>query len=74
MKKNKNKNLTKIKGYYEEKGYIISVREFNVENDAFLTMLEQYDTLLLESDDLEIIDGLCSQVLTKYEEMVLKNV
>lgn len=68
------KNLNKIKGYYEEKGYIIGVRDYSIENDAFLTVLDQYDTLLLESDDLEIIDGVCSQVLTKYEELVLNNV
>ena len=32
-------NLNKIKGYYEEKGYIISVREFKVENEIFSTYL-----------------------------------
>lgn len=71
--KNEN-NLNKIKGYYENKGYIISVREYEIENDAFLAVLEQYDNLLLESTDDEVIDGVCSQVLSKYEEMVLKNV
>ena len=72
--KGNEENLNKIKGYYEEKGYIISVREFKVENDDFLTVLDQYDRLLLESDDLGIIDGVCSQILTKYEELVLNNV
>lgn len=66
-------NLEKIKGYYEEKGYIITVRNYEIDNDAFLTVLSQYDTLLLESDDISIIDGVCSQVLTKYEELVLQN-
>ena len=67
-------NLNKIKGYYEEKGYLLTVREYKVENEAFLTVLEQYDTLLGESNDLSIIDGVCSQILTKYEELVLNNV
>lgn len=67
-------NLTKIKGYYEEKGYVINMEEYEIENEAFLTVLEQYDNLLLESLDESIIDGVCSQVLSKYEEMVLNNV
>lgn len=67
-------NLEKIKGYYEEKGYVITVRDYKIENEAFLTVLEQYDTLLLESEDASIIEGVCSQVLTKYEELVLKDV
>ena len=68
------KNLNKIQGYYQEKGYSVNVREYKVDNEAFLTVLEQYDTLLEESDEQAIIDGVCSQVLTKYEELVLKNV
>ena len=68
------KNLEKIKGYYEKKGYVITVRDYKIENEAFLTVLEQYDTLLEESNDDTVIEGVCSQVLTKYEELVLKNV
>lgn len=67
-------NLNKIKGYYENKGYVISVREFEIDNDSFITVLEQYDNLLLESSDDATIDAVCSQVLGKYEELVLKNV
>lgn len=68
------KNLEKIKGYYEKKGYVITVRDYKIESDAFLTVLDQYDNLLEESDDDTVIEGVCSQVLTKYEELVLKNV
>ena len=67
-------NLNRIKGYYEEKGYITNVREFKVDNEAFLVILEEYDNLLKESEDDTIIDAVCSQVLIKYEELVLKNV
>ncbi len=71
--KNEN-NLNRIKGYYEEKGYVINVREYEIENEAFLVVLEQYDNLLSGSTDDSIIDGVCSQILSKYEELVLKNV
>ena len=67
-------NLNRIKGYYEEKGYITNVREFKVDNEAFLVILEEYDNLLKESEEDSIIDAVCSQVLIKYEELVLKNV
>ena len=67
-------NLNKIKGYYEEKGYVISVQEYKIEEESFLVVLEQYDNLLMESTDNSIIEGVCSQVLSKYEELVLKNV
>lgn len=67
-------NAQKIKGYYEDLGYIIYVKEFNINNNNFMTVLRQYDSLLKESSDSEVIKTICSQVLNKYEELVLKNV
>lgn len=67
-------NLNKLKGYYEEKGYIINVREYEIDNEAFLTILNQYDNLLLQSNDNSIIDSISSQILNKYEEVVLNDV
>lgn len=66
-------NLEKIKGYYEKMGYITYVKELSVDNENFITVLEQYDSLLKESDEEEIFDTICSQVLNKYEELVLEN-
>lgn len=66
-------NMNKIKGYYEEKGYITYVKQININNDAFITVLEQYDALLKESSDSEVIGTVCSQVLNKYEELVLRS-
>lgn len=65
-------NLDKIKGYYKDKGYNTYVKEININNDKFITVLEQYDSLLKESSDSEVIGTVCSQVLNKYEELVLK--
>lgn len=66
-------NMNKIKGYYEQKGYITYVKEINISNDDFITVLEQYDSLLKESTDSEVIGTVCSQVLNKYEELVLSS-
>lgn len=66
-------NLNKIKGYYEEKGYITYVKELTINNESFITVLEQYDKLLQNSNEDEVITTVCSQVLSKYEELVLKN-
>lgn len=66
-------NLDKIKGYYEKKGYITYVKELIINNDDFITVLEQYDNLLQNSDEEEVINTICSQVLSKYEELVLQD-
>ena len=69
-----NKNVEKIKGYYNDLGYTTYVKEFNINNEDFITVLKQYDLLLKESEDKEVIGTVCSQILNKYEELVLKNV
>ena len=42
--------------------------------ECISTVLKQYDLLLKESEDKEVIGTVCSQILNKYEELVLKNV
>ena len=66
-------NMNKIKGYYKEKGYNTYVKEISISNDNFITVLEQYDILLSEGSDLQVIETICSQVLNKYEELVLNH-
>ena len=66
-------NMNKIKGYYEEKGYTTYVKQININNDDFITVLEQYDILLRETMDSEVVGTVCSQVLNKYEELILKS-
>ena len=34
-----NKNVEKIKGYYNDLGYTTSVKEFNINNEDFITVL-----------------------------------
>ncbi|MBP3461362.1 MAG: hypothetical protein J6K21_03020 [Bacilli bacterium] len=65
------KNLEKLKDYFKQEGYDIYVREMFVSNISFLTILDQYETLLQETTDNKIIKSIENQVLGKYEELVI---
>lgn len=67
--KNEN-NANKIKEFFHNKGYDIYIKEIGVNNSDFLMVVEQYDLLLNEASD-EMIDDICNQVLSSYEELVL---
>ncbi len=64
-------NYNKIAGYFKTLGYDNYKTEISIKNDAFIENLRQYDLLLEETTDNKIIDAICSQVLTKYEELVI---
>ena len=64
-------NLEKIQGYFSNLGYDLYVKEFTVENASFIEVLNQYEGLLKETSDEQAIKTICSQILTKYEELVL---
>ena len=67
----KNKeNAKKIKEYYKEKGYDIYVKENNVKSSSFSSVITQYDILLSEADG-DVIDNICNQILSSYEELVI---
>lgn len=70
--KNK-KNLEKLQEFYTSIGYDIYVREIFVSNLSFLTVLEQYDLLLNETTDNNVVKSIENQVINKYEELVLND-
>ena len=63
-------NLEKLKGYYKNLGYVIYVKEQNISDKEFIETLTQYDTLLKNSDDLELTEAVMAQVLSEYEKGV----
>lgn len=63
-------NASKLKDYFESKGYNIYVKEITLDNGSFLSSLEQYDDLLLQTNDDKAIQEICSQVLFKYKELI----
>lgn len=66
-------NANKLKEYYNNLGYDIYVKEYEVTNQAFLEVLAQYDQLLNQTTDSETYETLCNHILGKYEELVLND-
>lgn len=63
-------NALKVKDFYSKKGYDIYVKENNIKNERFLSVLNQYDILLGDISN-DSIDGVCDQILSSYEELVI---
>lgn len=63
----------KLKGYFKDLKYDIYVKEINIKDISFISELEQYDLLLKETSDKDVIKSICSQILAKYEEMIDSN-
>lgn len=63
-------NALKVKEFFEEKGYDIYIKENNINNGSFVSVLTQYDILLSEASG-DTIDGICNQILNSYEELVI---
>lgn len=64
-------NMMKIQGYFTNAGYTIYVSDVHFQNEAFSVLVDQYDLMLKETEDNQTIKGICTQVLAKYEELVL---
>ena len=65
--------MMKIQGFFTNAGYIIYVDNISVNNEAFSVVIDQYDQMLRETEDNQTIKGICSQVLAKYEELVINS-
>lgn len=63
-------NALKVKEYFKKKGYDIYIRENNIKNNSFISVLNQYD-ILLSGSDKDSIESICNQVLSSYEELVI---
>lgn len=64
------KNIQKIKDFYEKMSYNTYIETKITDNKEFLTVLNQYDEILLKTDDTNAIKTIVNQVIAKYEEMV----
>lgn len=65
------KNINKLNELYNEKGFSTFIKTKKVKNEEFIKTLEKYDTLLLESNDYDMIININKQVLKKYKEECL---
>ena len=70
----KNKEiLTKLQEYLTKAGYVIYIKEKYVNNPCFNDVLGQYELLLKETNDIDAIMTICSQIVSKYEELELSD-
>lgn len=51
----------------------IYMKRVNIDNSEFVTLLDQYDNLIKDTDDKTTIFNAQKQVLSKYEELILQN-
>ncbi len=61
--------LEKLKNYYSSRGYDIYVKDVIIDNEKFIQILNQYDNLLIKSNDEETLKTVSIKILKKYEEL-----
>ncbi len=64
-------NANKIVELYKSLGYDTIIKKFSITNKDFLELLVNYDEVLKSTNDNTAISSIISQVLTKYEEVVI---
>ena len=64
-------NAEKIVNYYKNIGNETLIKEYGITNKSFLELLENYDTVLKNTNDETAIASIINQVLVKYEEVVI---
>ena len=63
-------NASRVKEYFNNKGYDIYVKENSVSSSIFVSVLSQYDLLLSDASG-DAIEDICNQILSSYEELVI---
>ena len=64
-------NADKIVNYYKSIGGDAIIKEYEISNKNFIKKLENYDEVLENTTDNTVIASIISQVLSKYEEVVI---
>lgn len=64
-------NAKKIVNHYKQLGYETSIKKFGITNKEFMNIIKNYDDLIKSIDDDTAFSSLISQMLTKYEEVVI---
>lgn len=65
------KNISKIKNIYKNKGYSIYEKELEIDNLEFLSNIEQFDILLDNANNESDISAIEEVVLSNYENLVM---
>ena len=65
------KNISKIKKMYKNKGYSIYEKELEIDNLEFISNIEQFDILLDSANNESDISAIEEVVLSNYENLVM---
>lgn len=63
--------VNKMTNYFKSLGYDTTVKEFYITNDKFVSSIDNYDVVLISTDDNTVIGEVISQGLNTYEEVVI---
>ncbi len=63
----------KIVEHYKKLGYDTKVKQYSITNKEFINIIKNYDNLIINIEDETAFSSLVSQVLTKYEEVVIRD-
>lgn len=64
-------NANKIVDHFTKLGYETSIKKFSITNKEFIEIIRNYDNIIKSITDAQAFSSLISQVLTKYEEVVI---
>lgn len=58
----------KIVNYYKNLGYETIIKKYQITNKEILKIIDNYDTVMLKTDDSTTISSLINQVLIEYDK------
>lgn len=61
----------KLVSYFKSLNYDVTTEEFVITNEEYINYLENADKLLENTNDLSVLGEVSSQILSKYEELVI---
>lgn len=64
-------NFDKLTEYFKKSGYKVTSNEYIITNKEYINYLRNADKLIENSSDDTVIGEVCSQILSKYEELVI---
>ena len=64
-------NREKLMNYYKKLKYKVTSEEYIITNKDYISYLENADKLLSSTTDMSVLGEVSSQILSKYEELVI---
>ena len=66
-------NAERIVEHFKKLGYATTIKKFGITSKEYIDIIKNYEKLLKEINDDTAFSSLISQMLTKYEEVVIRD-